>query len=243
MSGAIRSAKPRMTPCMSFMTSQRDACSTTGTDAPAPARSRGGRRGAIQSRRAVTPGESHLLRPPRPSTRPTAVTTSRTRSGAIGFVLGGEWVDRGRDRRRAGPRGIHGGANCSTREHERVDVLDVGAQEGPRPFRMCVLVIDTDVASPHHRHALAHRHACEAGSLRIVEDDDVARARARAPSALRDVIVLVVTVFVGAERTTVAGRPVQVVVDALGDLEEAGVPFDHDPASIDTEPSGVGQHR
>ncbi len=48
-------------------------------------------------------------------------------------------------------------------------------------------------------------------------------------------------VFGRAERATVARRPVQVVVDPLGDLEEAGVAFDHDPTGIDAHAAGMGE--
>ena len=47
--------------------------------------------------------------------------------------------------------------------------------------------------------------------------------------------------LVGAQWAAVAGKPVQVVVYALGDLEERGLSCDHDPPCVDTGPAAVAE--
>ena len=55
--------------------------------------------------------------------------------------------------------------------------------------------------------------------------------------------LLVAGVLIGAERSTVATRPVEVVVDPLGDLEELGVAVDHDPPGVDPDAADVREQR
>ena len=85
----------------------------------------------------------------------------------------------------------------------------------------------------------------EPGGLGVVQDDDVVRdaGKDRSSSRVPTQDPLVAGMLVGAERTTVADRSVQVVVDPLGDVEELGVAFDHDPSGVDVDPAHVGEQR
>ncbi len=53
----------------------------------------------------------------------------------------------------------------------------------------------------------------------------------------------VVSALGRAERSTVAGRAVEVVVDALRDLEEPRVALDHHPPGVDADPPRVREQR
>ena len=54
---------------------------------------------------------------------------------------------------------------------------------------------------------------------------------------------LVVPVLRVAEWAAVARRPVEVVVESLGDHEEVGVALDHQPSGIDADPPDVREQR
>ena len=54
---------------------------------------------------------------------------------------------------------------------------------------------------------------------------------------------LVEVALLGAERAAVAGVAVEVVVEALGQLEELGRLAQHDPARVDAGAADVGEQR
>ncbi len=90
------------------------------------------------------------------------------------------------------------------------------------------------MAAPHDDHPGTGEGLGEPCGLGIVQQDDVAR-----PDQRQQLIgvgaqdLLVVASFGAAERAAVAGRAVQVVVNALRDLEEVRIALDDDPLRID----------
>ena len=130
------------------------------------------------------------------------------------------------------------------REHELLDVFHVGPEEVPGPPRRLVRLVAADVAAPHDPRADGGQLAGETGGLRVVEQDHVVASHER--EELGRVAAehrLVVPVLRLAEWAAVAGRPVQPVVEPLGDREEVGVAFDHDPAGVDADTPGVREQR
>ena len=93
-----------------------------------------------------------------------------------------------------------------------------------------------DVAAPDHVGAGSNQAGCQARRLGVVEQHDVAGPHPR--TDLGGIVPerLLVDLALGlAEIRSVPGRTVEGVVQPLRDLEELLVPFDHDPAGVDTD--------
>ena len=173
------SAKPVSTPGMSLSESQRDACRTTGTSkgggGPVSARS------AVRwtcpdepSRRENVAGVACVP----PSSRPTWASVWRTSAAPIssffaekGLIEGGITNTR--------PGSIQGGGNCSLENTKARHVVEVAAQELPRPQGVLVLGVEPDVAAPHHGDARLAQQRCHAGRLGVVEEHHVVGAQPR----------------------------------------------------------------
>ena len=77
-----------------------------------------------------------------------------------------------------------------------------------------------------------------------MQDHEVAGTHDGAqPGNVSDCDLLVVDSLGGSERATVAGRAVEVIVDALGDLEVSGIALDDQPARVDPDAAGVREQR
>ena len=128
------------------------------------------------------------------------------------------------------------------REHERIDVLEVRAQERPRALGPFVRLVGSDVTAPDDLCAGARHRRGETGRLRVVDQDDVVGTHEREQfvgiAAQR---LLVVAPLGVAEGAAVARRAVEPVVNALRDLEEAGVALDHEPADVEPRAASVSQ--
>ena len=102
---------------------------------------------------------------------------------------------------------------------------DVVDEEAPGLAREVVGSIDADVADPDHVRTLGHEPGRQPRGLRVVQHDHVAgsheRLDARAFAGRGGVVH---GSLVGAERTAVAERAVQPVVDALRDPKKPGRP-------------------
>ncbi len=159
------------------------------------------------------------------------------------LVLRGEGVDRRRDDVHALPLEVLPD-ELLAREQAGVGLLDPFAQEGPGLARGVVGRVEPDVAAPDHRRAGRLQARDQPGGLRVVQHDDVAVgdgvAERVAAGLERGEVGLALLV---AERAAVALGAVQLVVEALGDLEEALVALDHRPASVDAGAARVGQQR
>jgi len=82
------------------------------------------------------------------------------------------------------------------------------------------------------------------GSRPVVEDDDIARAHPRREhGGVVGDHTLIDRARSVVERTAVAERAMQAVVDALGDVEELGRAIDDDPARVDPGAARVGDKR
>ena len=104
--------------------------------------------------------------------------------------------------------------------------------------------VRSDVAPPDDRRAEPPERRSEAGGLRIVQDDDVARPDQPVDLArIRAQRPFVRLGLGGAQRPAVARRPVQAVVDPLRDVEERRVSLDHEPSRRDAAAAGVAQQR
>src|ERR1019366_6557679 len=100
-------------------------------------------------------------------------------------------------------------------------------------FCPLVALLMADMASPDDVHSCACERSRQAGSLRIVKENDVARSD-EADYALGVSVSdpHVVGCLVSAEFTLVAGSAVQVIMDPLGYSEELGVPAQNQPMHI-----------
>ena len=98
------------------------------------------------------------------------------------------------------------------------------------------------MTTPHDPGPAAAQERRQAGRLRVMDEHDVARAHGggEVPGVVLE-HRLVVAVFVLAERAAVPLTPVEVVVEPLGDLEEAGIALDHQPAGVDAGTANVRQ--
>src|SRR4051794_15413455 len=100
------------------------------------------------------------------------------------------------------------------------------------------------MAPPHHLHAgVAHR-LDERCRLWIVKYHDVARPDER--EQLLDIAAgnaLVVASFCASERSSVAASAVEMIVQALGDLEKPLVALDDRPACVDSGALPVREER
>ena len=156
-------------------------------------------------------------------------------------VLGREGVDRRRDdcqRLRRDERRREGGP----REHMGVSSRHVRTQEVPGLLRPFVAPVDAHVAAPDDASAALDERGDEAGGLRIVHDDDVVRPyRPQETLDVRGERPLVPPSLVLAQAATVTGRPVEPVVDPLGDREELGIPVNHRPFGRDARTACVAQ--
>ena len=159
------------------------------------------------------------------------------------LVLGRERVDRRRDDR--DPGGVEPLPHeRRAREHVGVGLLDVDAQEVPRAARDVVRLVDADVAAPDHARAGALERADEPGGLRVVQDHDVVvvhQLGERAGVLLERALVDLARRL--AEVAAVALEAVQLVVEALGDLEELRVAVEHRPAGVDAGALRVAEQR
>ena len=160
-----------------------------------------------------------------------------------GLVLGREGINRRRDHvslRAVGP----GGSEGAPREYERVDLLEVRAQERPGALGPLVGLVGSDVAAPDELRAGARHRGGETGRLRVVDQDDVVRTHEREQLVrIAAQSLLVVAPLRVAKGAAIPGRAVEPVVNALRDLEEAGVALDHEPADVEPRAASVGQQR
>ena len=116
--------------------------------------------------------------------------------------------------------------------------LEVRPQELPADPAEIVLLVEPDMAPPHHLAAEMFRVLGQPGGLRVVQHDDVAGAGVRRQRiALRLQRGVVDAVLRLAEFATVTRGAVQVVVQPLRHLEELRVAVDHHPPSVDADPA------
>ena len=138
MRPATRSAKPSMTPRMSFRRSHRETCTTSGSsdvNGPAPPRTAEVEPAGAPSRR------------PDPGQQLSDACRGQRR------VLGRGRVDGGRNDPHV-PAGQLGRHERRVREHERVALVQVRPEEGPGLLGEAVGMVRPDVASPGHPHAV-----------------------------------------------------------------------------------------
>ena len=115
----------------------------------------------------------------------------------------------------------------------------------PRSTSSLMLVV-ADVAAPDDvRAARAPAAATSAGRLRIVHDDDVARAHHRRELARRSRARRARRARCSARRAASRRRrlPWMALCSRLVSAEELGRPFDHDPARVDAGAARVGEQR
>ena len=133
--GAIDSAKASITPRMSFMTSQRDACSTTGTERsgsmPVPRRST--RRATARSG-AVAARVHDVGVGPVAGDEPDVLQERAHERRVDRFVLGRERVDRRRDDRESARAGSSAARSLRVRTRRRRARRDTGGGT-PTPSR------------------------------------------------------------------------------------------------------------
>ena len=152
-------------------------------------------------------------------------------------------IDGGMTARRS--RGTHDGANCA-RENTNASTSSRYGRRKSHARSECSFCVSMPTWQRHTTlHARARELRREPGGLRVVQDHDVAGAndRVRRVATLRRIDLVVVAMLGRAQRTAVAGGPVEMIVDAFGDLEEAGVAVDDDPASVDARALGVREQR
>ena len=147
-------AKPSITPAMSFIRSQREACTTSGACGRR-------RRAALEdvdvpvdpARRAVAARERDR---PAASRRRRAGRRSRARAGRCARTSARSWPRTGRSTAgsRAPSRAARRVARTSAFETtSRSTCFDVGTDELPRALRPLVRLVAADVAAPHDRGA------------------------------------------------------------------------------------------
>ena len=169
------SANPLITPLMSFIASQRDACSTTGTSGggggPVP------RRSTCRVTRPCEPSRrvnSRIGSSPLAAEQPDVAGVSRTTSASsIGSFLAENGSIEGAMTARSS-RGTHGRRELLAREDVAVDRVDVGAEELPAALGVLVRRVDADMAAPDDACARAPHGRGQPGGLRVVQHDDVA---------------------------------------------------------------------
>jgi hypothetical protein len=127
-------------------------------------------------------------------------------------------------------------------EHEGVGGLEVGTQERPGLLDVAVDLVGAHVAPPQNRLPTGPTPIDQTRRLGVVKHHDITpshqvgqRRRVRSRHALDD------GMLGRAQRTTVAGDPVQPVVQSLRDREELPVAPDHQPPGIDAGAPSVGQ--
>ena len=170
---------------MSFSASHRDACRTMGTSAGG-----GGPVWFRSTRRLIRPGAPSRREnmaggwPVPPSRRPTCWSECRTSGPLIGSFLAEKGSIEGAmtDSR---SREIHGGANCSQENTNAGTSSRYGRRKSHPRCGVLVLLVEPDVASPHHADAGFQQRWGQAGGLRIVEEDDVAGSDERRPARRR----------------------------------------------------------
>lgn len=122
--------------------------------------------------------------------------------------------------------------------------LDVGAHECPGALRPFVCAVAPDVTSPHNAGTVLDQRGDEASRLRVVDDGDVTRPNFSADWCdVRRGRPLVDRTLMRAEVTTVAGRAVEAVVNALRHLEERRLPFYDEPLRLDADAERVAEER
>ena len=158
-------------------------------------------------------------------------------------VLGGERIDRRRDH--VDPIGVQPlGDKALAGEDEGVDLREVRPQEAPRTLCPFVRSVRSDVAPPDDRRAAPPKRRSQTGSLRVVQDDDVAWPNQSVDIAgIRAQRPFVRLSLGGTQRPAVARRPVQAIMDPLRYVEERRVSLDHEPSRRDAAAAGVAQKR
>ena len=119
---------------------------------------------------------------------------------------------------------------------------DVVSEEVPRGADDVIRCVDTDVADPHDMHPGVHEGSDQARRLRIVKGHDVTRTsfvQERRLFAPEDPHVRLA--LRAPEGAAVTHRPVEPIVDPLGDPEEVLVTFDDQPSASDRETSDVAE--
>src|SRR3954453_21425521 len=117
-------------------------------------------------------------------------------------------------------------------------------QKRPRFPHEVVGLLDADVAAPDHARASGPEGLDHARRLRIVNDHHVPFTAP--PGELLHVLgkgSFVYATSLVVERATVAERPVEAIVETLGDGEELWRAVDHDPASIHARAARVRDQR
>ena len=173
-----------------------------------------------------------MLEPGRPEDR-------LDNGGVQRLVARRERVERGRDHERA----VRIDAlpdELSAREHGCLGCPHVGIEEVPRSASGAVGDVGADVAAPYRVGPRFTHGIREAGRLRSVEHDYVARAdtvrevTARRPQ--RGLVQLAILCGVARGRLT---RAVQVVVETFREPEELWVAVEHLPPRVDAGAAGV----
>ena len=132
------------------------------------------------------------------------------------------------------------GDKAEVREDESATVRQIRFQEVPALLGVPVRSLRADVTTPDHSSSLLTQRTRQADCLRVVQDhhitlvDPVGQGRG---VCVND--CLVVGGFVPSQPAVVTSRPMETIVEALGDLEESLVTPDHDPSGVDTAPDGV----
>ena len=159
------------------------------------------------------------------------------------LVLRGERVDRRRDDpdscglNAVPDERLPGEDVCVRLGHIRVEEFPGLVRELPWP-------VHPDVAAPDRADVLVLEVGEEPRRLRIVDVYDVPW-----PNELEQLAgglgqrVLVDPALLGTQAPSVSGGLVQVVVEALREAEELGVPGDGQPAHIDAGAAGIGEQR
>ena len=120
----------------------------------------------------------------------------------------------------------------------------VGVEEFPGLVRELPRPVHPDVAAPDRADVLVLEVREEPRRLRIVDVYDVPW-----PNELEQLAgglgqrVIVDPALLGPQAPSVSGGLVQVVVEALREAEELGVPGDGQPAHIDAGAAGIGEQR
>ena len=118
----------------------------------------------------------------------------------------------------------------------------VRPQEVPAPLGVLVRAVGPDMAAPDHDRATGLEGGGHPERLGVVQDHHIPWPDHRgelglvAPDDLAIVLVLGIS-----QRPAVAGRAVQMVVEPLGDAEEALVALDRHPSSVDTRAARVAE--
>ena len=128
------------------------------------------------------------------------------------------------------------------REDELVRRLDIRTEEIPCLSDEVVGLVESDVTSPDDLRSGLFEGAAKRSGLRIVDENDVALFDQRRQLAgglvanfFEDRVLRI------AQRAPITSGSVKVIVQALGQTKEVGVPTDRDPPGVDPSAPRIGQ--